>query len=431
MDVSCDYLMLNRETPQIMHIDLNSCFATIEQQARPSLRGRPLGVTNRISKNCCVIAASIEAKARGVRVGMGRVEATRICPELMMIETDPPKYHWAYRRLLAIMNSYSPDVRMKSIDEGEIDFHAAPVSATPGQDLREIGHEIKQRLRADLGDWMRCNIGIGPNRFLAKTAANLHKPDGLDLIDYRNLIAIYDQLALTDLTGIGKHLARRLEQNGITTPLEFLAADEQQLTVIFASRVHAHHWYHRLRGVEVDNWRSRGGQVGRQFVLPERTSDDDVLLSRLQYLAQTTAMKLRSGGRDARGVSVWCTLGDVPTFGNAHPAGFWQQRRMFEVAAYTDQEIFRRAKQLFIQRPRRMVTAIGITCYGLVPSTRAQTSLDPRQTAEAQLTEAVDTINGRYGNFVITYADALSGKRIIKQKIPFGSTEYFDLLISG
>jgi DNA polymerase-4 len=411
----------------MMHIDLNSCFATVEQQARPSLRGRPLGVTNRISKNCCVIAASIEAKQRGVKVGMGRVEATRICPELIMLETDPPKYHWAYRRLLAIMNSYSPDVRMKSIDEGEIDFHAAVAGAAP--DLVKVGHEIKQRLRADIGDWMRCNVGIAPNRFLAKTAASLHKPDGLDVIDYHNLLQVYSGLSLTDLTGIGKRLARRLTAGGITSPLEFLAADEARLAAIFGSRVHAHHWYRRLRGFEVDNWRSREGQVGRQFVLPARSNDDTLLLSRLQYLTQTAAMKLRAGGHDARGVLVWCTFGDVPTFGDSRPLGFWQRRQMFPTPAFTDQEIFRRVRQLFGARPRRLVTALGMTCYGLVQSARSQTSLDPRHAAEIQLTEAVDAVNGRYGNFVMTYGDALSGKQVIKQKIPFGSTQYFDLLL--
>jgi hypothetical protein len=104
---------------------------------------------------------------------------------------------------------------------------------------------------------------------------------------------------------------------------------------------------------------------------------------------------------------------------------------MFSTAAYTDQEIFRRARELFLTRPRRMVTAIGVTCYGLVQSQRAQTSLDPQNLLDQHLTQAVDDVNTRFGNFMLTYADALSGKKVIKQKIPFGSTEYFDLLISG
>jgi DNA polymerase-4 len=330
---------------------------------------------------------------------------------------------------MRIMSSYSPNVQMKSIDEGLIDFHNCE-NLLQGQPLQNVGYEIKRRLKNDLGCWVRCNVGIGPNRFLAKVAAGLHKPDGLDVIDHTNIIDIYSKLELTDLTGIGKKYARRLMQNSINTPLEFLAADEQKLVQVFASKVHANHWYKRLRGFEVDDYTTHQCQVGRQFVLDQRTNDNEVLLSRLQYLSQTSAMKLRSSGNDARGVLVWCTFGDTPKWGDSHPSGFWQKRQMFPTAAYTDQEIFRRARQLFAQRPGRIVTAIGMTCYGLTPSNRDQTSLNPIDLSDDNLTTAVDTVNDRYGNFVMTYADALDGKKVIKQKIPFGSTQYFELLIS-
>ena len=104
----------NTEAPKIMHIDLNSAFATAEQQAHPSLRGRPIGVTNRISRECWVIAASYEAKRLGIKVGMRRSEAMAICPEFIMLETDPTKYTDVYRKLLGIMKTYSPKIKMKS-----------------------------------------------------------------------------------------------------------------------------------------------------------------------------------------------------------------------------------------------------------------------------------------------------------------------------
>ncbi len=127
-----------------MHIDLNSCFASVEQQARPLLRGRPVGVTNRrgkLAEYACIVAASYEAKALGVKVGMRADEARRLAPGLVLLETDPPKYHYAYQKLVNIMKSYSPDVVMKSIDEGVIDFHGtrANINQRP---LEEIGHEI-------------------------------------------------------------------------------------------------------------------------------------------------------------------------------------------------------------------------------------------------------------------------------------------------
>src|SRR5581483_3679651 len=91
------HLPINQEAPQILHIDLNSCFATVEQQARPLLRGKPLAVTNRKTTNACVVAASYEAKAHGVKVGMGYREAKMLAPDIIMIETDPPKYHYVYQ----------------------------------------------------------------------------------------------------------------------------------------------------------------------------------------------------------------------------------------------------------------------------------------------------------------------------------------------
>src|SRR5690242_8453051 len=111
------YDKINPEKPLIMHIDLNSAFATTEQQAHPHLRGVPMGVTNRLSKECCVIAASYEAKKLGIKVGMRRTEAMAICPNFIILETDAPKYHKVYEKLVKIMRDYSPNVKMKSIDE--------------------------------------------------------------------------------------------------------------------------------------------------------------------------------------------------------------------------------------------------------------------------------------------------------------------------
>ena len=110
---------LNPAAPQILHIDLNSCFATVEQQARPLLRGRPLAITNRLTVNACCVAVSYGGLKPGdLKVGMRLSDAKAIIPDLITLETDPPKYHYAYEKLVGIMKSYSPNVSMKSIDEG-------------------------------------------------------------------------------------------------------------------------------------------------------------------------------------------------------------------------------------------------------------------------------------------------------------------------
>ncbi|MDZ7744197.1 MAG: hypothetical protein U5K77_00335 [Candidatus Saccharibacteria bacterium] len=413
-------LDISREEAQIMHIDLNSAFATTEQQAHPSLRGKPIGVTNRISKYCCVIAASYEAKALGVKVGMRLDEARALIPDFIILETDPPKYHHVYQKLAAIMKDYSPDVQMKSIDEGVIDFHGTRGVINP-RPLKDIGHEIKRRVRQEIGSWMRINVGIGSNRFLAKTAAGLHKPDGLDLIDHRNLHQVYADMKLTDLTGIASHYEARLNAAGIYTPLQFLDAPADVLRRLVFHSVVGEDWYQRLRGYEVDNVPTKLGNVGRQYVLDTRTADESVILPRFQYLCDTTGKKLRYNNVDARGVLVWATF---------QSGDSWYQRKMFKTTFYTDRDIYQRALFLFNQRPKHMIiSAMGITCYMLTPSSRSQSSLFESVNREEWLTTAVDEINNRYGTFMIAAANSLEGKNVVKQKIPFGGTKYFELLL--
>jgi DNA polymerase-4 len=253
----------NNEKPLVMHVDLNSAFATIEQQSRPLLRGKPVAIVNRRTEHTSIVTASYEAKAFGIKVGMKFAEAARLVPGLIAIESDPIKYRYVYRKLMAILNDYSPHVVMKSIDEGVMDFHnlASPLS------LIEVGHDIKRRLKEEIGVAMRCNVGIGTNRFLAKTAAGLHKPDGMDLIDASNLRRVYETLKLTDLTGIADRMKSRLNAVGIFTPLQFLDADETTLQKIVFKSINGRQWHQRLRGYEVDDRPSETKTVGRQYVL--------------------------------------------------------------------------------------------------------------------------------------------------------------------
>ena len=116
---------LNYERPLFIYIDLKICLATVEQQAQPMLRGRAVAIVNRRTDKTAIVTASYEAKEKGVMVGMKFAEAKILCPGLVMLESDPPKYRYVYHKLLDIMRDYSAHVTMKSIDEGIIDFHDA------------------------------------------------------------------------------------------------------------------------------------------------------------------------------------------------------------------------------------------------------------------------------------------------------------------
>lgn len=411
---------INPESPLIMHIDLNSCFASIEQQAHPHLRNRPVAITNRLTKNACIITCSYEAKALGVKVGMRFSDAQRLAPNIVMVESDPAKYHFVYCQLTKIMKSYSPKVKMKSIDEGIIDFHNLKTTSKP---LVEIALEIKTRLRTEVGNYMRCNIGIGPNQFLAKLAAGLNKPDGLDVISADNLIAVLSKLELTDLPGIADHYSARLKAHRIFNPIDFLNADADFLHRQVFKSIVGQYWHSRLRGYEVDDIKSKKGVVGRQFVMDGMTNDEQKLLARMQHLSQSTGMKLRSNNLDARGVAVWCDFANGESY---------FKRKMFKTTFFSDKDIFERVVYLFNQRPTNMkVIRVGLYCYQLTPTSRSQLSILDSYTKNEDLTLAIDEINQRYGNFVITYANALDGSKIIKQKVPFGGIEYFKLLINN
>jgi DNA polymerase-4 len=409
----------NTEKAMVMHIDLNSAFATTEQQAHPHLRGKPMGVTNRISKECCVIAASYEAKAIGIKVGMRRTEAMAICPTFVLLETDPPKYNAVYQKLIKIMKDYSSKIKMKSIDEGIIDFHGMEPFLN-GRTLEEIGYEIKQRVKNDIGDWMKINVGIGTNRFLAKEAAGWHKPDGLDKIDHTNLLEYYKARELTDLSGIADRYAARLNAYGIMSPMDFINADEFKLKKQVFKSINGTYWYRRLRGFEIDDNETQLGMVGRQWVVKDPSSKDSYLLPCLSFLCETTGMKLRYREVEARGVCVWATYQN---------GEFWKGKRMYKSTFYTNQEIYRRAMEMFNQRPSGTVRTIGIYCYMLTPSQRSQMGLFDDTEKKDWLTKSVDEINDFYGTFTVYSANSLEGKKIIKQKIPFGGTEYFDLLL--
>lgn len=404
----------NTSRPLIMHIDLNSCFATVEQQARPMLRGRPVAIVNRRTEHTAIVTCSYEAKAKGVKLGMRLREARQLCPDIVGLESDPSKYRYVYHKLMDIMSEYSPHFRMKSIDEGVIDFALSP-AAIRERDLVEVAYEIKRRLREEIGCWMRCNIGIAPNRFLAKLAASLHKPDGLDVITHENLREVLSQLSLRDLTGIAHRNEHRLNAVGIYTPLEMLDADVSTLRLAFKSIV-GEWWYKRLRGWEVDDVDYDIKSCGRQYVLERNDLSRREIVQRLHHLAESVGAKLRSQHKVARGVSLYV---------RTYERGSWKGHALAPLPFYSDAVIWSLAERVFMSAPAKGIKMISVTCYHLSDGLGNQLSLFGDELArERAMVGAIDDINSRYGERTIHSADTLGTGIYVKQKIPFGSTRY-------
>ncbi len=404
----------NMARPLVMHIDLNSCFATVEQQARPMLRGRPVAIVNRRTEHTMIVTASYEAKAMGVKLGMRLRDAKRLCPELVGIESDPVKYRYVYHKLMAIMCDYSAHVRMKSIDEGVIDFSQAPASVLE-RDLVEVGYEIKRRLKEEIGCWMCCNIGISTNRFLAKMAASLHKPDGLDVLTSHNIREIFAGLELQDLTGIARHNEYRLNAVGIYTPLDMLNANAESLHIAFQS-ILGEQWHQRLRGWEVDDVEYDLKSCGRQYVLESPYLSHEEKLARLHSLVEGVGAKLRHTNKSARGVRLYARR----YFGG----GSWAAHELAPLPFFSNAAIWTIAKRLASSIPPDS-KMIAVTCYHLHDDASDQLSLFGDELArDRHMTQAIDEINARWGERTIHSGGTVGLNDIVKTKIPFGSTRY-------
>ncbi len=433
-------LPISGAPPEVMHIDLNSAFAMAEQQARPHLRGRAVGVTNRlhvagsqrIAPWSICITSSYEAKRQGITIGTRHDEAKLIDPNFVMLESNPWRYITTHRRLLGIFQDYSPVAFMKSIDEGIIDFRGMR-AVLKGRSLEDVAREIKQRVKEEVGDYMTVNVGIGQNRWLAKVAAGLNKPNGLDVIHKDNLRDVLGSQGLTDLPYVKRGVGTRLRLAGIYSPVEFLEAPYWQLFRQVFGSVMGHHWYLKLRGYETEvDFGTR--TAGRSYVLENRTSVPEDLLGLIYLGAIKVSRKLWLKGLYARGLSLslrYAIHTDRYTPGD-NSNSRWRDKRMWQYPARRPDELFERAAWLFKQSPPgEVVTAYELTAYGLQHLPHRQLRLFEDADAKREwLYEAMDDVFDQYGELSLMPASVLRIKRFnpMKDKIPFYNTSYFNLV---
>lgn len=413
-------LQLNHNEPAVMHIDLNSCFATVEQQANVHLRGKPLVIAAYTSPGGCVLAPSIEAKRFGVKTGMTVRDARLLCPQVIVRDPDPQLVKDVHVKFKNICRDYSPVVVPKSIDEVVMDFTGTPAFS---RGLVPIAREIKQRFRKEIGEWISCNVGIAPNRFLAKLAASLHKPDGLDVIDHKNLLRIYGSVKLTDLNGINTRFQARLNAGGIFTPLQFLQAPEYVLRKQIFKSVVGYHWYMRLRGWEIDDVEFRRKSFGQEYALGKKTADPEELARLMMKLSEKMGRRLRASGNSARGIHVGIVYEDWT---------YWHRGRTLNQPMYTTMELFTKAMWVFNQQPvPKVVAKISVSCYDLEPASDMQPLLfDTVGEKLRRVSDALDDINDKYGEYVVTPAIMMGMKNLILERIAFGGVKDLEEIYS-
>lgn len=402
---------INDSPSSILHIDLNSCFATIEQQANPLLRGKPLAVAAYTTPNGCIVAPSIEAKALGIRCGMRVRDGIQICDKLIVLPPDPWKYRFVNRQLLQLFRTYSPTVEVKSIDEMNLVFDDA---TSHGEELHRIGREIKAAIRREIGEWLTVSIGIATNRFLAKLAANLHKPDGLDEINATNLRDVLADMDLSDLFGIKDRNKARLFRVGVHTPLEMLDASPQTLRAAFESIV-GYYWHLRLRGWEIDNVEPGRKSIGHSHALKNQRPSATEIARLLCKLTEKIGRRMRGLGYAARGVLVTCLYAD-----RTH----WNQRAMSSIPLIDSRDIYQRVTQLYSKAPQgKRLHTLAVSCYGLVKDSSQQLSLFGDAERKRNLSRALDGINERWGDFTITPALMMGMDDTIQDRVAYGGVK--------
>lgn len=410
--------LISRASPLIMHIDLNSCFATIEQQANPLLRGKPIVVAAYATPNAFILAPSIEAKAIGIKMGMRVRDAQAIYPGVVVRSPDPPKYRDVHKKFREIFDSYSPDVTPKSIDEAIIDFRPM---ASLNPDLVSIAKEIKARMKSEIGEWIRCSIGISTNMFLAKLGASLHKPDGLTVIDHTNLLKIYENCGLLDFCGINVRYQMRLHIGGIRTPIEFFNATPEHLEKRVFRSVVGRHWYTKLRGFEADPKDFPTKSIGHQYALHMPTADPEELKRLLMKLCEKMGRRLRGKGLRARGVHLGFAYR-----GN----GYWHRGQSVNRNLYTTLELYRQAVHLFDSQPeQRAVTRMHVTCFNLTEHNEMQLNMfESTGIKDHILAHATDQINDTYGEFTVVPATMMGMDTTIIDRIAFGGLRDMELI---
>ena len=307
-----------------LFVDFNSYFASVEQQIKPHLRGKPVGVLPVMARGTCCIAASYEAKAYGIKTGTSVMDAKRLCPEIVFVEAQHAIYVEFHQRAVAAVERIAPVRQVLSIDEMECELTG---SWRNRDKAMAIAHDIKREILSTVGSCLRCSIGIAPNTMLAKLASDMQKPDGLVVIEQAELPERLHPLKLQDVQGIGKRMLQRLQVAGIFSMAELCAAPRGVLHSVWGG-VAGTEMHDMLRGQWYGPRNTTARSLGHSHVLPPELRNTEGALGVLMRLTQKAAMRLRKQGfyATAMSISVRCDHRYQATPGGGRDAQFGQMQ---------------------------------------------------------------------------------------------------------
>jgi DNA polymerase-4 len=405
-----------------LYVDFNSYFASVEQEMRPELRGRPVAVVPVETDSTCAIAASYEAKALGIKTGTPIWEAKKLCPGIICVLAQHERYVEYHHRILEEVDHHIPVTAVCSIDEVAcrlMDNETSVERAT------EIARSIKRGLAKNVGEYVKCSIGIAPNRYLAKVATDLQKPDGLTVLLPGDLPERLFTLKLRDLPGIGRNMERRLSMAGIGDMPSLWALDAQRMRKAWGS-VWGEKMWHLLRGADLAEEETSRRTVGHSHVMAPELRDPVKAKYVARRLMLKAAARLRRMEHYAGALSLSARIENGARLEGGMRCYRAQDSMTFlHLLDKLWDGLMREARGARIKK-------VSITLHELVPAGSLQPELfdvlpdaDMRERTKAEkLSRALDKINHRFGRDSVlvgmlpSQGRSFSGSKIAFTRIP-------------
>ncbi|WEK61674.1 MAG: DNA polymerase IV [Candidatus Microbacterium colombiense] len=377
----------------VLHADLDAFYASVEQRDAPELRGRPVIVGGGV-----VLAASYEAKARGVRTAMGGRQALDLCPDAVVVPPRMEAYSAASKDVFAIFRDTTPLVEGLSIDEAFLEVGGLRrIAGTPEQ----IAAHLRERVRTEVG--LAISVGIARTKFLAKVASAVSKPDGLLLVEPEREEQFLLPLPVERLWGVGAVTAEKLHRYGVRTVGQLAELEAATAERMLGKAVGAHvHALARLRDPRPVDTTRRRGSIGSQRALGSRPRAPEELDLILTQIVDRLARRLRDGDRACRCVVLRLRFGD-----------FSRATRSRTLRGPTDRTaILLTVARALLTAAQPEIAARGITLIGLSLSQlehadRVQPELPIDWGDEARLDTVLDTLRERYGTTSVSRAAQL------------------------
>lgn len=383
-------------TRRSLFVDFNSYFASVEQHETPALRGRPVAVAPVAAETTCCIAASYEAKAFGVKTGTLVHEARRLCPEIVICLARPELYVQWHHRLMAAIDRAIPLGHVGSIDEVACELIGR-------QCRREVAEQVAHQVKAEIaaaapGNAIRCSVGIAPNAWLAKTASDMQKPDGLTVIEQADLPHVLHRLELRDLCGIGPSMHRRLQAHGIHTVAQLAAAPKHLLRHAWGS-IEGERMWGLLRGQWLPQTVTTRASIGHSHVLGPQLRTPTAARSVLVKLLAKAAMRLRREQMLAGALAV-----RIRHLGHDER---WKDDIAFDPTDDSRELLHLLSRMLDGRRqhgrrlagpPRAVPLSVSVTLHRLVERTQSSGSLFAPAHGTHRLDTVIDRINAKYGH---------------------------------